>query len=165
MRTFGGHDFSFGVLRKFCVQWLFSGGEGAPEFPWQADGEELGPLALPPGVTWGDDARRSLRITYFPYELGTGIADDMNGQPGMFWMARHYRIFVDATDALPFVVSHPMKVFPPHVQLVEQIVGVTDVWRLYDIHGAGGTIDFDENSEDIIIDPGAAWQGFVVIVG
>lgn len=164
MKTFGGHDFSFGVLRKTVLEWLV-GGEAGFEYPWEADLEELGTLALPPGVVWPDGGRKTLRMTYVPYELGTGLAPDMNGQPGTFQFARFYRLFVDATDGLPFTVAHPMGVFPPQVHLVERIVGIVDTWRVYDIHGAGGTIDYELDNETIAIDPAAAWQGYVTIVG
>lgn len=164
MRTHGVRDFSFGLLRKTVLEWL-TPGEGSPEFPWQVDNDDLGPLALPAGVVWFDGALRTLRFTYVPYELGTGLADDMNSEAGAFYAARFYQINVDALDAAPFVISHPLQRFPPQVQMVQRIVGITDTWRLYDIHGAGGTIDYDVDAEDIVIDPGAAFEGIVTVVG
>lgn len=164
MKTFGGHDFSFGVLRKVALEWL-TGGEGGYEYPWQQDQEILGQLGLPPGVTWGEGQTGTLRWTYVPYELGVGLAADVNGKPGTFFASRYYPVFVDATDGLPFTLTHPLGVFTPHVQMVERIVGVTDTWRLYDIHGEGGTIDFIEDFATLSIDPGRAWQGYVVLDG
>lgn len=162
MKTYGGHDFSFGVLRKTVLEWLL-GGEGDPEYPWEADSELLGPLALPPGVLWADGARRTLRWTYVPYEVGVGLADDMNSQPGAFVAARYYRLFVES-DGTPFVVEHPLGVFPPLIQLTERIVGVGTEYFLYDLFGAGGSIQFIDE-ETIVIDPGAAADLFIVLGG
>lgn len=166
---------NFRRIKRVLLDTMY-GGESHAEYPWELDPDgsdpsdaapEDGPLAFGPGAIWFDYPKRTIRVTYEPYDASTGgIPENPAGEDAVFDLARKVVVSLPS-GSQTYTVEHDLAAFFPHVQVYQR--NISNEWFLYDVLAGGGTIQqsivsFGGAGGDIVIDFGATTTADAVAV-